>query len=221
MNNIVLDSNLLILKDNEDKQINIKNNIDTKIILINENDAENKLIFNLEENANVKINIFDVSKNIDRNITINLNGNSSYVELNVSTISLKENNYEINIFHNEKNTHSETNLHGLAIDDNKIIFKNNGTIKKGSTKSVLNQDNKIITLGKNNSKIEPNLFIDEYDIKASHGAYVGKFKDEDIFYLKTRGLNEENANNILVKGFLIGNFDKKEDLEKIINKYRR
>ena len=221
MNNIILESNLLILKDNEDKTINVKNNINTKIILINESDAKNELIFNLDENSNAKINIFDASKDINRNITINLNGNNSCVELNISSISLKENTYEVNVFHNEKNTHSQTNLHGLAIDDNKIIFKNNGTIKKGSTKSVLNQDNKIITLGKNNSKIEPNLFIDEYDIQASHGAYVGKFKEDDIFYLKTRGLTLEDANNLLIKGFLVGNFDEKENLEKIINKYRR
>ena len=130
MNNIVLENDLLILKDNDDKEINIKKDISTKIILINEKDTNNKLIFNLEDNSNLKINIFDVSKSIDRNITINLNGKNSYVELNISSISLKENIYEVHIFHNEKNTHSEANLHGLAIDDNKIIFKNNGTIKR-------------------------------------------------------------------------------------------
>lgn len=221
MNNIVLESDLLILKDNESKEINVKKNVNTKIVLINEDDANNDLIFNLNEDSNVKINIFDASKNINRNITINLNGKNSNVELNVSSISLDENTYEVNIFHNEKNTHSETFLHGLTMDDNKITFKNNGTIKKGSIKSILNQDNKIITFDKNNSKIEPNLFIDEYDISASHGAYIGKFKEDDIFYLKTRGLNEKECNSLLIKGFLIGNFDEKEQLEKIINKYWR
>ena len=221
MNNIVLESNLLILKDNEDKKIEIKKNINTKIVLINEEDTNNKIIFDLEENSNAIINIFDVSKNINRDITINLNGKNSYVELNISSISLDENSYVVNVFHNEKNTHSETFLHGLTMDDNKIVFKNNGTIKKGCIRSILNQDNKIITLGKNNSMIEPNLFIDEYDVEASHGAYVGKFKEEDIFYLKARGLNEESCNNLLITGFLIGNFDEKEKLEKIINKYRR
>ena len=221
MNNIVLEKELLIIKDNEDKIINIKNNINTKVVVINESKVNNNYIFNLEENSFLKINIFDVSSYINRNIQVNLNGRNSYVELNISTISLNDNTYVVNIFHNEKNTHSETNMHGLAIDDNRITFKNNGTIKKGSIKSILNQDNKIITLGKNNSKIEPNLFIDEYDISASHGAYVGKFKDEDIFYLKTRGLTDNECNNLLIKGFLTNNFDSKEDLEIIINKYRR
>lgn len=221
MNNIVLESDLLILEDNENKEINIKKNINTNVVLINEKNADNKYIFNIEENSNVIINILDISKEIKRDITVNLNGKNSNIKLNISSISLNENIYEVNVFHNEKNTHSETILHGLTINDNKIIFKNNGYIKKGSTKSILNQDNKIITLGKNNSKIEPNLFIDEYDIEASHGAYIGKFKEDDIFYLKTRGLNEESANNLLINGFLLDKFNDKEKLEKLIKKYWR
>lgn len=221
MNNIILDNELLILKDNEDKEINIKKGINAKIILINEEKTNNKYIINLEENSNVILNILDKSDDINRNVTINLNGKNSYSEVNISSISLGNNNYVVDIYHNEKNTHSETNLHGLTIGDNKITFKNNGSIKKGSIKSILNQDNKIITLDKNNSKIEPNLFIDEYDVSASHGAYIGKFKEEDIFYLKTRGLNENECNNLLIKGFLLGNFDDKEELEKIIKKYWR
>ena len=221
MNNIVLESDLLILKDNDNKEITIKNNVSTKVVLINEKDANNKIIFNLEENSKLKINIFDVSESINRDIIVNLNGQNSKVELSLSSISLKENVYEVNVFHNEKNTYSQTNLHGLTMDDNKIIFKNNGTTKKGAIKSELSQDNKIITLGKNNSNIEPNLFIDEYDISASHGAYIGKFKEDDIFYLMSRGISEEECNNLLIKGFLMENFDEKEFLEKIINKYRR
>ena len=221
MNKMILDKDLLILKDNESKEIDIKENIDSKVILINEDDCTSKYIFNINDNSNLIINILDASKNIQRNITINLNGNNSNVELNLSSISLGNNEYEINVFHNNKNTHSETNLHGLTIDNNKITFKNNGSIKKGSIKSILNQDNKIIVVEENNSKIEPNLFIDEYDISASHGAYIGKFKEEDIFYLQSRGLNEKEANYLLIKGFLLGEFDNKDELVKIIDKYWR
>ena len=210
-----------IVLDNKDNEINIKDNTNSKIVLINEEDISNELIFNINNNNNVVINIFDASNSINRNITINLNGKNSYVELNVSSVSLGNNNYTVNILHNDKNNRSETNLHGLTIGENKIVFKNNGYIKKGCIKSILNQDNKIITLDKNNSKIEPNLFIDEYDVSASHGAYIGKFKEEDIFYLKTRGLNDDNVNHLLINGFLLNNFDDKEKLEKIINKYWR
>lgn len=213
--------NNIVLKDNENKEINIKENEESSITLINENCIDNKYIFNLDDNSNLYINILDASSDIKRNITINLNGKNSNVFLNLSAISLGEITYEINVFHNNKNTHSQTNLHGLSIDNNKITFINNGSIKKGSFKSILNQDNKIIITNENNSKIEPNLYIDEYDVSASHGAYIGKFKEEDIFYLMSRGLSKKEANYLMIKGFLLGSFEDKKDLIKIIDKYWR
>ena len=122
-------------------------------------------------------------------------------------------------------TNSNTILHGVSYDDSKIIIENNGYIPKGSSKSILKQDNKIILMGNNNSKIEPNLFIDEYDLEASHGAYIGKFEDEVLFYLNSRGLNYNMSYNLLIKGFLLDEFylddEIKEDILKIITKYWR
>ena len=109
--------------------------------------------------------------------------------------------------------------------DSKILIINNGHIKNGSQKSILTQDNKIITMSENNSKIEPNLYIDEYDVEASHGAYIGKFDEDTLFYLKSRGLDENQSYNLLIKGFLLGSFYKYEslieDLMDNINKYWR
>ena len=47
--------------------------------------------------------------------------------------------------------------------------------------AVLNQENKIITMGDNNSEIRPNLYIDEFDVEARHSAIIGKFDKNEIF----------------------------------------
>ena len=84
---------------------------------------------------------------------------------------------------------------------------------------------KIIVMNDNKSKIEPNLFIDEYDVEASHGAYIGKFDEEELFYLNSRGLDENKCYELLINGFLLNEFnitdDVKDDLKKIIKKYWR
>ena len=210
--------NKMVLKDNKllDNKIDIEE--DTYYELINEENTNNKLEFNISDNSCLKVNIFDAAKEVNRTITINLNGINSEVELNLSVLSLKENNYEININHNNKNTTSNTNLHGLALKDNRIFFKNNGKVVHGSKNSKLVQDNKIIIMNDNNSKIEPNLYIDEYDVEASHGAYIGKFKEEDVFYLQTRGLTKKECYDLLIGGFLFGEFE--ENLMNIVEKNR-
>ncbi len=48
---------------------------------------------------------------------------------------------------------------------------------------------------------KPNLEIFADDVKASHGATVGQLDVEQLFYLKTRGISDEDAKNLLIYGF--------------------
>lgn len=231
MNKIILeeinfndkDNGRYLIKEENDKKIIIKKDTNIIIDILNENDISNSYEIDIEENSNVVLNIFDVANKVDRDVKVNINGKNSNVILNISSISLNENNYNINVYHNDKNTTSNTNIHGLTLQNNIITIKNNGYIKNGSQNSRLNQDNKIIIMNDNNSKIEPNLFIDEYDVEASHGAYIGKFDEEELFYLNSRGLDDKDSYNLLITGFLIGELDLedslKDKLKNIINKY--
>lgn len=219
------DNSYYITESSKKVVFNVNKSSDIIVNFFNNNDIDTEYEFNILDDTNIEINIFDASENIKRNITANMNGQNTFLKLNISAISLNENNCNVNILHNSKKTHSECNIHGLTLDNNKIFIKNNGYIKKGSSKSTLNQDNKIIIMNDNNSKIEPNLFIDEYDIEASHGAYIGKFDSEELFYLNSRGIDDKTSYSLLISGFLIGGMNiPKEDkdyLKDIINKYWR
>lgn len=48
---------------------------------------------------------------------------------------------------------------------------------------------------------KPNLEIFADDVKASHGSTVGQLEPEELFYLRTRGLSDQDARNILIYGF--------------------
>jgi Fe-S cluster assembly protein SufD len=50
------------------------------------------------------------------------------------------------------------------------------------------------------SKPELEIFAD--DVKCSHGATVGALDGEQLFYLRSRGVPEAEARNILVRAFL-------------------
>lgn len=50
-----------------------------------------------------------------------------------------------------------------------------------------------------NSK--PNLEIFADDVKASHGATVGQLDQDQVFYMKTRGLTQSDAETLLIQGF--------------------
>ena len=75
---------------------------------------------------------------------------------------------------------------------------------------------------KNNSKIiwEKvhiffNLLIDNYDVDSNHAAYIGKFKDEIMFYMMSRGISREVAYRLLLNGFLINSDSIEKDKIKL------
>nr|WP_237468892.1 Fe-S cluster assembly protein SufD [Gluconobacter sphaericus] len=56
-----------------------------------------------------------------------------------------------------------------------------------------------------NSKPELEIYAD--DVKCSHGATVGALDDEQLFYLRSRGIPQTDARDMLVRAFLIDALD--------------
>lgn len=52
-------------------------------------------------------------------------------------------------------------------------------------------------------RAEPRLEIEADNVKASHAASVGQVEKEQILYLMSRGLNENQAVDEIIKGFLM------------------
>lgn len=192
----------------EDKIINIKK--DEEIYLFNKND--NQKIYNISENVTLKVYQYDVD--CSSNIEINLNGNNAEVEYHYSTINYNDHNFKIKVNHNCNNTSSNIYNHGVNILSNLLHFDVTGLVPKKKENCVCNQENQIINLQDGNSTILPILLIDNYNVSSSHSAYIGKFKDEIIFYLMSRGISREKAIKLLVSGLLINNGKENENLTK-------
>lgn len=201
-------NNIIIEEVNEDIVIDeLKSNVynigKNAIVTINLDSSRFECQeFNLDENAHLIINKMYKGKEIHENIVINLNGVNSRVDYNFSTKVYSDEKYVININHNNKSTISNVINHGVVMNDSHLLFEVNSSIKKGNSKSKLNQESKIIVMSKNNSIIKPNLFIEEYDVDAVHSATIGKFNKDEIFYLMTKGITKEESINLLINGFL-------------------
>ena len=65
------------------------------------------------------------------------------------------------------------------------------------------QSNKNILLSDDatmNSKPELEIYAD--DVKCSHGSTTGELEEEALFYLRSRGISQENATVMLLHGFV-------------------
>jgi Fe-S cluster assembly protein SufD len=51
---------------------------------------------------------------------------------------------------------------------------------------------------------EPQLEIETDEVKASHAASVGKIDEEQLFYLRSKGMSEKQAKDTIIEAFLKG-----------------
>lgn len=171
------------------------------------------VIYNVSENS--KLVVYQYGINIDNNIIINLNGENASVEYHYSTINYDDHKYKIDVNHNNSKTISNTYNHGINVFDNKLDFDITGNVLNKSGKCECNQKNQILNISDGKSTILPKLLIDNYDVISSHSAYIGKFKDEILFYLMSRGISEKVSYDLLIKSFLVNGCDNTELIEKL------
>lgn len=198
----------------KEKVINLEENSNKVVKILLEDDK--RIVYNIPQNASLIVYQYGV--NISNEVIINLNGDSAKVEFHYSMINYDNNKFNITVNHNFSNTRSDIYNHGLNVFSSSLNFNVTGFVKKTSDSCICNQENQIINLQDGKSIISPNLLIDNYDVSSSHSAYIGKFNEDEIFYLMSRGLSRKKSNDLLIKSFLINSCDlDSEELNKFIN----
>ncbi|MGD0037189.1 MAG: Fe-S cluster assembly protein SufD [Bacteroidota bacterium] len=98
---------------------------------------------------------------------------------------------------------SSHELYKSILDDaSKGIFNGKVFVRKDAQKTDAKQTNKTLLLSDDatiNTKPQLEIFAD--DVKCTHGATIGQLDDEQIFYLRSRGIGLNDARDILTSAF--------------------
>lgn len=109
---------------------------------------------------------------------------------------------------------SEQIYRGVLFDSSHGVF--NGKIKvfpnAQKTSAFLNNRNLLLSpYAQVDTK--PELEIDADDVKCAHGATVGSLDPQALFYLRSRGISEEEAKQLLIQAFLMELFEALPDVK--------
>jgi Fe-S cluster assembly protein SufD len=91
---------------------------------------------------------------------------------------------------------------GVIGGSGKAVFNTAVIVHPGADESEARQSNGNILLSERavvNTKPELEIYADE--VVASHGATVGQLDEQAVFYLRSRGLNEQEARQLLTMAF--------------------
>lgn len=110
--------------------------------------------------------------------------------------------FETKSVHTVPHTKATYLLRAAMFDESFIDFKGNLIIEKPAQNTDAYLAHHTLLLGeKARARTVPALEIEADDVKAGHAATIGKVDRELLFYAASRGISEEEAISLLVKGF--------------------
>ena len=133
-----------------------------------------------------------------------LNGDYAKCEFtNISFAGFGQNlDSGLKVIHNGKYNSTVVNSKSISKDGGICTFRSNIWVKSNASKSKLNVSCESLMLdSKSKSDTIPVDFIENDDIEYAHEAKIGKISDDTIFYLMSRGISEEEAIKLIVRGF--------------------
>lgn len=117
--------------------------------------------------------------------------------------------------HNAKNTYSDLLIKGVFDDESSFTYS--GLIRinpSGNTSHAYQKNQNLLLSSKAKVTSEPNLEIYANDVFCTHGSTTGTLSKEQLFYIKSRGLNTSAAKSLLIQGFIQEVYDIKNQFTK-------
>lgn len=106
------------------------------------------------------------------------------------------------VWHEQPAGRTRESYRGVIEDGGRGIFDGIIYVGRGAMQTDAQQENRNLLLGPSAiAHTKPHLEIDADDVVCSHGATVGQLDDEQLFYLRSRGVAEDQARQVLTGAF--------------------
>ena len=178
----------------------------------------------LKKNATAIYNTFEFGGGfIRRDIHAHLQSTGGDFEINSLFVPRAKQHMDIfSMVHHESASCSSRQLvKGVMGGSSRGVFRGIAHVYNEANKTDARQTNHNLLLSpKARMNSIPQLEIYANDVKCSHGSTTGRIDEEAIFYLRSRGISQDKARELLVKGFAnevvdkVGNDDFKSHIQK-------
>ncbi len=170
-----------------------------------------------EQESKFIMNTFSASGVILRNdVFNNVNGKNCHSELNGVFAPIEKQHFDnhTTINHFVADCKSFENYKGVIKESGVGVFNGKVIVHQDAQKIEAFQKNNNILLD-DESKIysKPELEIYADDVRCSHGSTTGRFDEEALFYLRSRGISVKKSLELMTLGFINEVIEKSTDSE--------
>lgn len=132
-------------------------------------------------------------------------GDTSKVTIDTDYLGAREQvrdfNYELR--HRGRKTECEIDANGVLTGTSKKVYRGTIDLVHGCKGSTGTERETVLLANQGvDNKTVPVILCDEDDVAGNHGATIGHVRDEQLFYLACRGLDQEAAENLFIRAKL-------------------
>ena len=197
-----------ISKESSFNHISIQSNTDDQIV-------SSHLFSQLAEKSSLKSFTLTTSGVLYRNEHIvNLDGNNGVAHVAAAALGKRKFHHDDTVFvtHNAENCESRQVFKKVLEDGAHGVFQGKILVNPGAQKTDGYQISQSLLLDdKSQFLAKPELEIYADDVVCSHGSTSGAIDEESLFYLRSRGISEPKARELLILAFLAEAIDEIED----------
>jgi len=165
----------------------------------------NSVFIQQDKNSNVTTHTVSLHGGLIRNnLKITINGENA--EANMYGMAFLDREQHIDnatqVIHAKP--HCQSNQIYKYVLDNKSTGAFSGRIhvaRDAQKTNAFQRNNNILLTDLATMQTKPQLIIDADDVKCSHGATVGQIDEEALFYLRSRGIDEDKARMMMMNAF--------------------
>ena len=136
------------------------------------------------------------------NCSVTLAGKESAFEANVCYRLEGTEKYDLNCeaIHTGKRTQSQISASGVLADKASKLMRGTIDFRTGCSGSVGNETEDVLLLSEEvRNQSVPVILCSEEDVVGNHGASIGRPDEDMLFYMETRGVDEETACEMLAR----------------------
>lgn len=110
--------------------------------------------------------------------------------------------HHLRVDHRQPRCTSRELFKGILDGQSRGVFDGKITVQPNAQKTDARQTNRNLLLSDDaTANAQPHLEIRADDVKCTHGATVGQLDEEALFYLRARGISEDDARGLLTMAF--------------------
>jgi Fe-S cluster assembly protein SufD len=176
---------------------------------------------NVRCGANARINAFDFhfgAQYVKSQVLQQSAGQNAVMNYNLVSRARGSQNFDLNFGNIFSNQHGRGEIIAKSVAEDEAILNMHGaiTVKRQGAGTKTNLTQSVLNLSPATKiKATPALKIDTNEVTAGHSAGITNLREDDLFYMASRGLARAEASRIMIHGFLKSELNKLNDLPEL------